>query len=695
MRYRLSTSLKENTNCYLCHGPLLSGDELTSSFAVIKKPGFLTGRLRRNLCNWLVFLQICLPALFPAEVHATFETAIQKIEILNLNGDRRKAISKVHSLYEANPDNEKIFLLFAELTSGSYPFYAGKLFEAAGKLSKSGNLFAANIGFCKYFRIKNDFSTAEEKCKKALFIKPLQADTYREMAFINQETGNSKKAEENFRHYISLSTSNYKGYFLLAEEYAAGKKRGKALFYYKKALRLLPNYAQKTSFARVLRKKIKKLKARKKRKKSVGDIGKCLSRAEKLDAEYKLEKAHLQIKKCLKINPVNRDVRLLYSSILIHLGKYEKAIAEYQKTVKMDFPPAIKAFCHIKTAETYAKMKKQKQALDFYKKAISINPSDTNALRGMAATYEILGKPQKALECYIKLLKLEPANPDFEKKADSLETATMSDNDMLAELRLRKSILPGVSKITRKHKEILKFMKEAEEHGAINFLKTKGFYLPPLTLKVNKKWGKLKIILNARGFKIYRKYFSQEIIKFFEKKRISLKEIFALRDRKGNPFFEKDGFVTYDGFRAYFSALKGNKSWLMPYENAERSEKDPEYAKKAEKLIKNGYREIYEPEFLYLLRATDCPEDVLKPPQETYLQTFTTQKGKYYFLCYEPNSFCSPVGDSKTILFGAYIERYRRGDDTVPEFKRSTAFFGLGSVENARFCKDGKIWSGD
>lgn len=636
-----------------------------------------------------------LPAasvFFPAFFLAAAPSGNPSFEKFLLNGEAAAAASGYRDLLAEHPGERKVFLHFLEAVKGADFKNLQTLFDlSASKLKNPEEKFLGNIGLCKYYRLKKDYPRAKDKCHRALFDNPLSPDVYRETALVHSETGSHGRAVENFKHFISLSTSSYKGYLALADEYFKTGKRILASKNYEKALSLLPPGTRKTKKVLEMKKRIAAANGKKAPPKI--DISKCLKDAESLRDGGKPLSARSRVRRCLESEPENKDARLLYGSVLISLGKYEKAIEEYQKTAGMRFSDDVKAYCHMKIAETLEKMGKIDDAAASYEKSLELNPDDMNALEHAAECYEKKGDYRKSLEKYVEILKREPGNKRAEKKAAELEILSATDEDILRELKKRGMAAGNVSSPSAKDRKTFKYVVTAESNRAVETLKSRGYPLPPLTLKDEREWGGEKIILNARGFAVYRKIASQKAIRFFEGEKIRVGTIFKLRTVAGEPFFDEKGLLTPRGFTNYLKAAEGEKTWLMPYENIPESPGRDKYARQVSRLRQDGYREISEPEFLWLLRATDCPEDVLTPPKETYLRILDTPGGRRYFLCYIAQSDCSP-GDSK-LLLSVYIERYRKGDDTIPDLGKSTGFFGTGAVEKSRFCKDGKIWMGE
>jgi len=101
--------------------------------------------------------------------------------------------------------------------------------------------------------------------------------------------------------------------------------------------------------------------------------------------------------------------------------------------------------------------------------------------------------------------------------------------------------------------------------------------------------------------------------------------------------------------------------------------------------------EITEPEYLWLVRATDCSDETFVNDLAMDIFTNTGADGKKtrrYFVdnAGHPLPCCVPA---------SYVARYRLGDATIPGMQ-GNSFFGTGGVSGHKLCKsDGKLWKGE
>ena len=200
----------------------------------------------------------------------------------------------------------------------------------------------------------------------------------------------------------------------------------------------------------------------------------------------------------------------------------------------------------------------------------------------------------------------------------------------------------------------------------------------------------MKLMLTLAGFKNYQTYQSRDAVRFFEKKAINLRDVFALRYLQGRPVFATGGKLTPEGMETYWNAQNGEKSWLMPYENPRTPEEDQVTAA-AQDLMKKGFREISEPEYLWLMKVTTCPDDILRA-EPCNIKVLKAPKTVKYFLCFENVSTCFTKENG---ILATYILKSRAGEKDVEPAATHSAFFGSGGSEKRRFCHNGKIWNGE
>ncbi len=274
-------------------------------------------------------------------------------------------------------------------------------------------------------------------------------------------------------------------------------------------------------------------------------------------------------------------------------------------------------------------------------------------------------------------------NPQSSEKAKGL--FSIAPADMLAEMKHRRAVEPERTILSSDEISMLYHMRSAEENGAVDFIKTKLRSLSGYVVERNFPDGRLKLWLTPAGLQAYIKYSAQDAIRVFEERGTAVKDIFGLRDREGRPLFDPSGHLTLEGEIVYYEGLKGVKKWFLAGEplpqSADAGPGKTSEGKTPKQLIKLGYMEISEPEYLWLFNATDCSEKVFT--EELNMVIIKGNKpsdNRYFVYTLEPGS-----------ILAYYVKKYRSGDTSVTP-KQSTAFFGLGSVEGRKLCHEGQLW---
>jgi tetratricopeptide (TPR) repeat protein len=346
------------------------------------------------------------------------------------------------------------------------------------------------------------------------------------------------------------------------------------------------------------------------------------------------------------------------------------------------------AFCHVKTAQAYFKLDNPAKAVQYYTKALEINKTDLNALMGLAAACDARNDFKTAGDLYTRVLKAEPGNAKARERLEEINYSRLSSSQTLEELRERGAADNKNPSPSPEDLKLLSAIRLAERNGAVDYLRSKSALTGGLILEKQEQ-DHVKLLLTLAGYRTFQGYMTRDAISLFEKKGISLRDIFTLRDLKGRPVFDPGGRLTEEGMKTYSQARTGEKTWLMHYEAVPTPEEEKLTAE-AVKLIASGFREISEGEYLWLMKVTDCPDDVLKA-EPCGIRSLKMQKTVKYFLCYLSPPRCS----NEAVILATYVERFRAGDTEISELTGSTAFFGTGGIAKKRFCYQGKIWGGE
>lgn len=407
-------------------------------------------------------------------------------------------------------------------------------------------------------------------------------------------------------------------------------------------------------------------------------------------AAASLDAAERSSAECLKLSPSNPELRKDRAALLIRLGRYEDAVTQYNRAAELYKKRPMAAFCRVKMAETLTKLGRGADAEKAYKAALETSPGDLNALRGLAKAFETRGDLKSASDIYKKILSAEPSNAGARARLSEIEAELTLPEQAMAELKERQAVDPKKVSAGPEDLKLFKDITAAERNGAVDCIKRKH---PSLNGLVRERPGVKgpKLLLTGAGYRLYLSYLSQEAVAFFEGKSITFRDIFSLRDNSGAPLFDKAGKLTAEGAAALSLAQSGQKSWLLTYEAVPKSPLAEKANKETEAALGSGYSEISEPEYLWLMKATNCPEDVLlaDPLNMKHINDGTRVR---YLIC---SAGSAPCMNALNANLPNYIEAYRAGQTEILDSRTSTAFFGIGGIKKRRFCEDGKIWMGE
>ncbi len=656
----------------------------------------------------LLLLAACCALCAPQPAPAAGELA-QAREAAALGSEARGFDIAMDGL-KAAPGDRALFLLAVELLPDNSPARAKRLAAAAEKMLKSaGSDYAGYLGACKALRVLSSLPEALSNCKKALETDPTAYPVYRELGFTYSAAGNPRKAAETLEQGVEISSSSSQAHYHLAREMEKRGDAARAAAAYRSGLALAARdrrtedaYYRPLLKAGLRRAEARRAVPKKPVKKAAApqaapapggkaQAAACLAKFREEFLKDNLGTALAQSDACLALAPSDPELAHERAPLLVRLGKYEEGVREYERAAGLYGPknPSA-ALCRLKAAETWHKLGNTEKAAEQYRLELKANPRDMNALKGLAAVLEARSDFSGAAETYEAILKLEPANQKARVRREELKTATLTGAQMLEEMKLRKAVDEKATALQPEDIKLFKAIRAAELAGAADYLRLKAPSAQGLTLQQQGPDG-TRVLLTGTGYKSYLFHASREAVKFLEGEGVGMRELFKVRTTAGAPIFDPAGKLTPEGAELWRSAVPGKKAWLLTHEPVPESPQAVQANKEIVEAEKEGYREIFEPEYLWLLRATDCPEDVMmKHPVN--MRTVNDGARLRYLLCYVDKALC--MNPLNTPLPG-YIEAYRAGNDHISDAKASTAFFGTGAVKKHRYCEDGKVFGVD
>ena len=218
---------------------------------------------------------------------------------------------------------------------------------------------------------------AEEKCKKALEMDPINFDCLSILGAIKGMQGNTQESIQYLVAATAIKKNDFGLQFNLAKSYMDIAEYSKSLPHHRKAISLNPEYPDALiNYAKAL--------------KEVGQTQESLACYEK----------------ALALNSQDYEAWMYKGLILNSLREYDGAINAYDICIQIQ-PTYWRAF--LSKADTLHELKRYDEALICLDKAISIEPNYAEGWSNKAATLTELKRYDEALFDFEKALKLKPS----------------------------------------------------------------------------------------------------------------------------------------------------------------------------------------------------------------------------------------------------------------------------------------------
>ncbi|HNT97333.1 MAG TPA: tetratricopeptide repeat protein [Elusimicrobiales bacterium] len=608
-------------------------------------------------------------------------------------GREAEAREALAAAVRADPADEEAYSFLLEILPDSSPAVAS-LGEAARKNLKKGLKKPVYLlALCKSLRAAGEKEKAGAACRSALELDPVFSASYRELALTHEAAGDERRALETAAQWTEIS-GDYKAWTELgrlrsvygdfagartalarASALAGKSKDPEAPAWRRRAAALT------ASLARAERKSPSRRGTGPGRKKAED----CAALAAAHNAAGRQREAEETASACLRSAPGHPGLTETLADAYFELGYYEKALELYAGAAEAaGRDRALAGRALRKKAGIHLRMGAGDQARTSYEAALRAYPGDPLLLRELAGFREKNGDHAGAFDLYSRLLKLRPGDKEAAEKLAELEVPAMSPAGLAAELRAREAFPEDGSEAGAEERELLMAMREAEAGGAVDYLKGKLGRLNGLTVERTGPDGSLRLALTRRGYEAWLAARTRDAVGFFERKGMDFRHIFALRDREGAPFFDKKGGLTRRGASAYLKALRGATSWLLPYEDVPDSPAVEKAKAETGALLSGGYEEISEPEYLWLLKKTECPPEVMVEPPIFMKEVRTPARVRYYICryCIGRNRISDQIAHN--------IEDYRAGNTEI-QSTGGTAFFGRGGSAPPKLCVNGRL----
>lgn len=359
----------------------------------------------------------------------------------------------------------------------------------------------------------------------------------------------------------------------------------------------------------------------------------CLEQGKKAYAEKQTTQAKEIFMRCVKINPADEQAQLSLAGVLLTLDDLDGAEKAFTAALShMNRTSAYLSYTYSMLGDIALKRRQNKEALAWYAKSLEVNVANVNSLVGKGVILEYQGDKLGAAEAYRSALAVEPLNLVARKRLINLEPEYMNNAEILAALKQRYAVKPEVKELTDELRELFVSIHQAEQRRGIDYLKNKYPKVPvEFTVTINKDTEFEREMLTLAGYTALQKHIGQDALGVFQRVGVPIKDIFALRNIKGEKVFKEDSTLTDAGFTVYTEALQNRKTFLLPNEALPPT---PEYmaqvSQREKELKKAGYIEISRSELKMIETQTRCSEETLRDKLGIYFLPVTKNQTRYF-----------------------------------------------------------------
>jgi len=121
------------------------------------------------------------------------------------------------------------------------------------------------------------------------------------------------------------------------------------------------------------------------------------------------------IEKAVEIAPTEQGAVKQLAGLYYETGLKEKSIETFELAIKQESDKSAKANLYFNLGVLHMQSDNFQDAEDNFMTAYDLNPEDTEALMGIAQTFENAEKWRRASKFYRELISLDPENPEHYK----------------------------------------------------------------------------------------------------------------------------------------------------------------------------------------------------------------------------------------------------------------------------------------
>jgi tetratricopeptide (TPR) repeat protein len=195
-----------------------------------------------------------------------------------------------------------------------------------------------------------------------------------------------QEAIDRFEQTVKIDPSEGQTYSILSTSYYEFGNNDKAIQNGKKAVELMPNEFQPNM--------------------ALGQI---------LSFSGNKEGSLQYIIKAIEVEPSNSIAITMLAGLYYDLGQKEKSVETFEAAIKTETEKELKANLYFNLGVLNMQLNDFQDAEDNFMSAYDLNPNDTEALEGIAQTFENAEKWRRAGKFYRELIALDPENPSHYK----------------------------------------------------------------------------------------------------------------------------------------------------------------------------------------------------------------------------------------------------------------------------------------
>lgn len=249
---------------------------------------------------------------------------------------------------------------------------------------------------------------AIEAFKKAISLRPNQADAYNNMGVVLKQKGNFDEAIKLHQKAISLRPDYAEAYNNLGNNFKDKKMSDKAIQAYEKAIYIKPNYAQAyNNLGSTFRDQGKFPEAINACKKAISikpdyalafnNMGQILSDRGEFSEALKA------FKKAILIQPDYVDAYSNMANIFIEQGNLNAAVDAYEKIISLK---PIDSFAYNDLGKILTDQGYIDKAIKAFKTATMLKPNYASAYNNLGVAFEIKGNFEEAIEAFKQAISL-------------------------------------------------------------------------------------------------------------------------------------------------------------------------------------------------------------------------------------------------------------------------------------------------